>query len=150
MFALGLRLITHYSLGVLIWNFYQTFLIVCIELWLRFEPQNRSKIFAMNYWFIIVTIERKVCFCEKLFDDFLTEYSFVWAEICRVSYEILKGFFHKISKINSFFQNVPETSCTPRHSSFQICEFCPSIYNFILSSFCAEKFQKHLHKYIDM
>ena len=36
LFVIGLIVITPYSLGVLIWIFYQTFLIVCIELWLRF------------------------------------------------------------------------------------------------------------------
>jgi len=30
------------------------------------------------------------------------------------------------------------------HSRF--AKFCPSFYNFILSSYYAEKFQKHLHK----
>jgi len=42
LFALGLELITLYSLGVLIWNFYQTFHILFIELWLRFDPESPS------------------------------------------------------------------------------------------------------------
>jgi len=79
LFALSPRLIMPYSLSVYIWNFYQTFLIVCIEMWLRFEPQIRSTKFAMNFLFIIATTERKVCFYVKPFDHFLTEYLFVLA-----------------------------------------------------------------------
>ena len=78
--------------------------MVCIELWLRFEPQIRSTIFAMNFLFIIATTYRKVRFCVKLFDHFLTEYSSVLAEIFRVSFQILLGFFHKISTRNSFWK----------------------------------------------
>ena len=104
LFAIGLRVITPYSLGVLIWNFYHTFLIVCIELWLRFQPQIRSTKFAMNFLFIIVTNERKFRFCVKLFDHFLTGYSFFWAEICRASSQILLVFFHKISSRNYFWK----------------------------------------------
>ena len=37
LFTLGLGLTTPYSLGVLVWNFYRTFVTVCIEIWLRFE-----------------------------------------------------------------------------------------------------------------
>ena len=55
------------SLCVLIWNFYQMFLIVCTELWLRLEPQFRPTRFAINFLFIIVRAERKVRFCVKLF-----------------------------------------------------------------------------------
>jgi len=94
-FAVGI--ITPYSLGILIWNFNETFLIVCIELWLRFVPQTRSTKFAMNYLYIIVVTERNVRFCVKQFNHFLTKYSSVWVEICRVSSQILLGFFHKIS-----------------------------------------------------
>ena len=66
LFALGLGLITPYSFDVLIWYFYQTFLIVCNELWLRFEPQIRSIRFAMNFLFIIATTKRKVHLCETV------------------------------------------------------------------------------------
>jgi len=38
LFTLGLGLTTPYSLGILVWNFYQTFFIVSTEFWLRFEP----------------------------------------------------------------------------------------------------------------
>ena len=77
LFSLGQGLITPYSSGVLIWNFYKTLLIVCIELWLRFEPQICSTRFATNFLFVIVATENKVRFCLKMFDHFLTEYSSV-------------------------------------------------------------------------
>jgi len=38
-----------------------------------------------QFLFIIATTERKVRFNVKLFNHFLTEYSSVWAESCRVS-----------------------------------------------------------------
>jgi len=38
LFTLGLGLTTPYSLGIFVWNFYQTFFIVSIEFWLRFQP----------------------------------------------------------------------------------------------------------------
>jgi len=41
LFTLGLGLTTPYSLGILVWNFYQTFVTVSVEFWLRFEPQIR-------------------------------------------------------------------------------------------------------------
>ena len=38
LFTLGLRLTMHYSMVLLVWIFYQTFVILCLEFWLRFEP----------------------------------------------------------------------------------------------------------------
>jgi len=37
LFTLGLGLTMPYSLGILVWNFYHTFVTVSIEFWLRFE-----------------------------------------------------------------------------------------------------------------
>jgi len=70
LFTLGLGLTTPYSLGLLIWKFYQTFVIVCIEFWLRFEPQIRSIRFSINFLFITDRVERNVRLCVKLFDIF--------------------------------------------------------------------------------
>ena len=36
LFTLGLGLTTPYSLGILVWNFYQTFITMSIEFWMRF------------------------------------------------------------------------------------------------------------------
>jgi len=38
LFTLGLGLATPYSLGILVWNFYQTFVTVSVNFWQRFEP----------------------------------------------------------------------------------------------------------------
>jgi len=70
LFTLGLGLATPYSLGILVRNFYQTFVIVSVEFWLRFEPQIRPTGLAINFLFIIVKAERKVRLCAKLFDFF--------------------------------------------------------------------------------
>ena len=40
LLTLGLGLTTPYSLGVFVWNFYQTFKTVSIEFLLRFEPRS--------------------------------------------------------------------------------------------------------------
>ena len=39
LFTLGLGLTTPYSLGILVWNFYQTFVTLSTEFWPRFEPR---------------------------------------------------------------------------------------------------------------
>jgi len=88
LFTLGLGLTTSYSLGLLVWYFYQTFIIVCIEFWLRFKPQIRPKTFAMNFLFILVMAEWKVRLCVKFFYFFLGEYSSVWPDTCRVLSQI--------------------------------------------------------------
>ena len=70
LFTLALGLTTPYSLGILVWNFYQTFVTVSTEFWLRFEPLNRLRRLAIKFLFITVRAERKVRFCVKLFDFF--------------------------------------------------------------------------------
>jgi len=76
------------SLGHLVWNFYQTFNIVCFEFWLRFEPQISPIRFSIICLFITVRAKRKVRYCVKLFDFFLGEQSSVWPDICRVFSQI--------------------------------------------------------------
>jgi len=66
LFTLGLGLTTPYSLGILVWNFYQTFVTVSIEFWLRFDPQIRPTRFIINFLFIIAWAERKVRLCETV------------------------------------------------------------------------------------
>ena len=70
LFTLGLGLTTLYSLGVLVWNFYQTFVTVCIEFWLRCEAQIRPTRLAINFLLITARAGRKVRLCVKLFDFF--------------------------------------------------------------------------------
>ena len=49
LFALGLGLTTPNSFGILVWNFYQTFVTVSAVFWLRFEPQIRPTRLAINF-----------------------------------------------------------------------------------------------------
>ena len=70
LFTLGLGLTTPYSLGVLVWNFYQTFVTVSIEFWLRFEAQIRPTRLAISFLLITARARRKVHLCAKLFDFF--------------------------------------------------------------------------------
>jgi len=89
--SLGLGLTTPHSLGILVWNFYHTFVIVSIEFWLRFEPQIRPTTFAISFLFITVRAKRKVCLCVKLFKFFprLILIRFAWN---------LSRFFPKFSR----------------------------------------------------
>jgi len=43
---------------------------VCIEFWLRFEPQIRNTRFSINFLFFTAMVERKVRLCVKLFEFF--------------------------------------------------------------------------------
>ena len=97
LFTLGLRLTTPYSLGVLVWNFYQTFVTVSIEFWLRFEAQIRPRRLAINFLLITAKAERKVRLYVKLFDFFVGEYSSVWTAIFRVLSQIQWIFLRGIS-----------------------------------------------------
>ena len=55
-FTLGLGHTTPYSLGVSVWNFYQTFATVSIEFWLRFEAQIRPTRLAINFLLITAKV----------------------------------------------------------------------------------------------
>ena len=70
LFSLGLGLTTPYSLGVLVWNFYQTFETVSIEFWVRFEPHIRPTRLTINILLITARVDGKVLLCVKLFDFF--------------------------------------------------------------------------------
>jgi len=67
LFTVALGLTTPYSLAILVSNFYQTFITVSIEFWLRFEAQIRPTGFAIIFLFITAKAERKVRLCVKLF-----------------------------------------------------------------------------------
>ena len=110
LFTLGLGLTTPHSLGILVWNFYQTFFTVSIEFWLRFEPQVRPTRLAINFLFITVRTERKVRLCVKLFDFFVGEYWSVWPEICRVLSRIQWRFLRGISGKN-YFRRIFQKFC---------------------------------------
>jgi len=111
LFTLGLGLTTLYSLGILVWNFYQTFVTVSIEFWLRFEPQTRPTRLAINFLFVTARAERKVRLCVKVFDFFggwiLIRLTWNLSRLVPNSMEILGWNLRK--KI--FRENFSETLC---------------------------------------
>jgi len=131
LFTLGLRLSTPYSFGVLVWNFYQTFVTVSIEFWLRFEAQIRSSRLAINFLLITVRAERKVGLCVKLFDLFrgriLIRLNCNLSRIVPNSVEILTWNFRK----KVFRENFLEILCKPRLSSTNTCEISPYFRQFL-------------------
>ena len=97
LFTLDLGLTMSYWLCILVWNFYQTYVIVSIEFWQRFEPQICSTRFAINVLFITASSERKARLCVKLFDFFPR-----WI---RVLSQIQSRFLHGISGKKIFREN---------------------------------------------
>ena len=101
-------LTTPYSFDISVSNFYQTFVTVSIEYWMRFDPQIRPTEISINFLFIIARAERKVRLCVKLFDFFTRRILIVLTQnlLCFVpnSVEILTWSFKK--KI--FQENISE------------------------------------------
>ena len=143
-FTLGLGLIAPYSLGILVWNFYQTFVIVSIEFWLRFESQTCPTRLAIN--FLIITVGLKgmfVCVWNCLI-VFLGEYSSVWPEFCHFLSQIQWRFLHGISRKNHFGR-IFQKFCA-NHSS-KTCEISPYSLQFFSGSVLR---WKNSHKYFLM
>jgi len=138
LFTLGLRLTTPYSLGVLVWNIYKSFLTVSIEFWLRFEPQIRPTRLAINFLWIPARAERKVRLCDFLI-FFVGEYSSVWPEIYRVLSRIQWRLLSKISAKN-YFGRIFQLKKVILYQNLWNFALLPAI--FILSSFCLEKIHK--------
>jgi len=134
LFTLGVGLTAPYSLGILVWNIYQTFVIVSIEFWLRFELQTRPTRFAINFLFITVRAERKVCSCVKLFDFFpgwiLIRLTWNLSRFVPNSVEILIRNFRK----KPFQENFSEILCKPRLSSSKTSEISPYFLQFFSGS----------------
>jgi len=122
LFTLGLGLTTPYSLGILVWTFYQMFVTVSAEFWLRFEPQIRPTRLAINFLLIIATAERKVRLCAKLFDYFrgriLIRLTWNLSRFVLNSVEILTWNLRK----KQFREDFSEILCKPRLSSTKTCE----------------------------
>jgi len=66
-FSLGLGLTRPLSLGILVWKFYHTFVIVSVEFRQRFEHQILFTTLAINFLFITIRTEMNVRLCAKLF-----------------------------------------------------------------------------------
>jgi len=139
LFTLGLELTTPYSLGILVWNFYKTFVTVSTEFWLKFETRIRPTKLSINFDSSQPGLRgRFVCVWNCLI-FFVGEYSSVWPEICRVLFQIQWRLFREISGKNYFgriFQKFFANQSYPLH---KLVKFRPSIWNFILGPYCAEK-----------
>jgi len=125
LFTLGLGLTTPHSSGILVGHFYQTFVTVSTEFWLRFEPQIRPTRRSINFLFITARAESKVRLCVKLFDFFRG-----WILICLIwnlsrfvpnSVETLTWNFTK----KLYRENISKILCKPRLSSTKTCEISP-------------------------
>ena len=132
LFTLGLGLTTPYSLGVLVWNFYQMFVTMSIEFWLRFELQSYPTRLAINFLLITARAEKNVRLCVNYLIFFVGEYSFVWPEICRFLSWIQRIFLRGISVKKYFGRIFQKFSHKPRRST-KTCEI--SLY-FMQFLFC--------------
>ena len=125
LFTLGLGLTTPYSLGILVWNFYQTFITVSAEFWMRFEPKIRPTRLAINFLFINGRAERKVRLCAKLLEFFrgwiLIRLTWNLSSFVPNSVENLTWNFRK----KLFREDFSEILCIPRLSSTKTCEISP-------------------------
>jgi len=139
LFSLGLGLTTPYSLVILVWNFYQTFVTVSVVFWLRIEPQIRSTRLTINFLFITARAERKVRLCAILFDFFVGEYSSVWREICRFLSQIQWRFLRGFSGKNYFGKNFQKFFANQGYPPPKLVNFRPTFYNFIQGPYYAEK-----------
>ena len=139
LFTLGLGLTTPYSLGILVWNFYQRCVIVSTEFLLRFESQIRPTRLAVNFLFITARAERKVHLCVKQFDFFRGRIlvRLIWnlSHFVPNSVEIHTWNFRK----KLFQENFSEILCKPRSVFAKLVKFRPTFRNCILGPYCAEK-----------
>jgi len=145
LFTLGLGLTTPDNLGILVWNFNQTFVTVSTLFWLRFERQIRPTRLAINFLFITVRAERKVRLCVKLLDFFrgwiLIRLTLNLSRFIPNSVETLTWNFRK----NLFHKNFSEILAKPRLSSTKTCEISPYLPKFYsVSNFTLQKFTRVL------
>jgi len=147
LFTLGPGLTTPYSLGVLVWNFYQTLVTVSIEFWLRFEAEIRPKGLAINFLLITARAESKVLLCAKRFDFFRGRIliRLTWNLFCFVpnSVEILTWNFRK----KLFRENFSEILWNQGYPLPKLVKFRPTFINFYSGSVLR---WKGSHKYFHM
>jgi len=128
-----------YTLGVLVWNFYQTFVTVSIEFWLRFESQTRPTRLAINCLLLIASAERKVRLCTKLFDFFrgriLICLTWNLSRFVPNLVKILTWNFSKKTISGEFFGNFVQT----KPIYLNLWNFVVLSEIFILGPYCTEK-----------
>ena len=132
LFTLGPGLTTPYSLSILVFNFYQTFVTMSIEFWQIFEPQNRPTRSTLSFLFIIIGAERKILWCLRLFDFLVGEYSSFWPEICCVFSQIQWIFLRGIPGKN-YFGGIFQKFCANQGST-KTCEISSYFLQFYSDS----------------
>jgi len=130
LFTLGLGLTTPYSLGILVWSFYQTFVTVSIEFWLRFESHIRPTRLTINVLFVTVRVERNVRLCVKLFDFFRG-----WILI-RLTWNLSRFVPNSVESLGWNFRK--------KLFREKLVKFGPNFCNLIQGPYCAEK-NSHKH-----
>jgi len=140
LFTLGLGLTTPYSLGVLVWNFYQTSVTVCIEFWLRVKAQIRPTRLAINFLLITARAGRKLRLCVKLFDFFswANTHPFHMKFVAlrpKFSWDSYVGFQEKTIS-EDFFGNFVQTKAILYRN---LWNFALLLAILILGPYCAEK-----------
>jgi len=150
-----------YSLGGLVWNFYQTFVIDSIEFLHRFESQIRPTRLAINILLITARAKRNVCLCVKLFDFFrgwiLILLTRNLSRFVPYSMDILTWNFRKKLFRENFSKNFVQT----KTSSTKTCEISPYFLQFlfcvrivlktftqVLSYVACTQVRRHAHKRI--
>ena len=150
LFTLGLGLTTPYALGILIWNFYQTFVTVSTEFWLRFHPQILLTRLAINFLFITARADRNVRLCAKLFDFFrgwiLIRLTWTLSHFSQIQLRILP----EISGKNYFGIFFKKFSPNQGYPLPKLVKFRSTFCKFILDPYCIEKFRKKSHKYFHL
>jgi len=139
LFTPGLGLTTPYSLGILVWNFYQTFVTVSVEFFLRFEPQIRPTRLEINFLLITAKAERKVRLCVKLFDFFrgwkLIRLTWNLSRFVQIQGRFLRG----ISGKNCFGRIFQKFCANQGYPLPKLVKFRRTFCNFIQDLYCAEK-----------
>ena len=117
LFTLCLGLTTPYSMGILVWNFYHTFVTVSTEFWLRFQPQIRPTRLATKFFLHHRQSRKEGSFvCETVWffrGSILIRLTWNLTHFVPNSVEILTRNFRKKTISGEFFKIL----CSPRLSS---------------------------------
>jgi len=138
LFTLGLGLTTPYSLGILVWNFYQTSLCLMNFGWDLspiFVPQNCQYTF---YSSLSELKGRFACVWNYLL-FFVGEYSSVWPEICCVLSQIQWRFLRGISGKNYSGRIFQKFWANQGYPLPKLVKFCPTFRISSLGPYSAEK-----------
>ena len=146
LFTLGLGLTTPYSLGILVWNFYQTFVTVSIEFSLRFEPQIHPTKLAINFLLSLSWLKARFVLCEIV-------WFFCWRILIRLTWNLSRFVPNSVEILTCNFrkklfrENFSEILCNPRLSFTKTSEIWPYFPKFYSGSVLR---WKNSHEYLRM